>query len=382
MTVERNVVCTFCGCLCDDINLTIEDDRIVKVEKACGNGRGLFEGYNPDPIMPKVMGRDTSFQEAVKEASRILRSARYPLIYGLSSTSSEAQRMTVQLAELIGASIDSTSSVCHGPTGLAMQAVGEPTCTLGEIKNRADLLVFWGCNPLVTHSRHFARYSAFEVLLALKALIMGRTLDAVEVGGIPAEVLQQLAVEMKSCRYGMIFFGMGLTMTNGRDLNVRGVLSLVRELNDHTRFSALPMRGHGNVTGADQVMSWLCGYPFAVNYSRGYPRYGPGEYTAVDLLCSGEADCMLVIASDPAAHFPAPAVKHMKTIPVIAIDPAESLTAAGASVYFPTAMYGIDCEGTAYRMDGVALRLKAPLKRKRPSDEEVLQALIEGVKSC
>jgi len=45
-------------------------------------------------------------------------------------------------------------------------------------------------------------------------------------------------------------------------------------------------------------------------------------------------------------------------------------------------MYGIDCEGTAYRMDGVALRLKAPLKRKRPSDEEVLQALIEGVKSC
>lgn len=423
MTVERNVVCTFCGCLCDDINLTIEDDRIVKVEKACGNGRGLFEGYNPDPIMPKVMGRDTTFQEAVKEASRMLRSASYPLIYGLSSTSSEAQRMTVQLAELIGASIDSTSSVCHGPTGLAMQAVGEPTCTLGEIKNRADLLVFWGCNPLVTHSRHFARYSAmpkgrfipegrrdrkvvvvdvrrsetaksadmylqikqgcdFEVLLALKALIMGRTLDAVEVGGIPAEVLQQLAVEMKSCRYGVIFFGMGLTMTNGRDLNVRGVLSLVRELNDHTRFSALPMRGHGNVTGADQVMSWLCGYPFAVNYSRGYPRYGPGEYTAVDLLCSGEADCMLVIASDPAAHFPAPAVKHMKTIPVIAIDPAESLTAAGASVYFPTAMYGIDCEGTAYRMDGVALRLKAPLKRKRPSDEEVLQALIEGVKSC
>jgi len=423
MNVERNVVCTFCGCLCDDINLTIEDNRIVKVEKACGNGRGLFEGYDPVPKRPKIMGTEASYQEAVNEASRILKSARYPLIYGLSSTSSEAQRMTVQLAELIGASIDSTSSVCHGPTGLAMQAVGEPTCTLGEIKNRADLLIFWGCNPLVTHSRHFARYSAmpkgrfvpegrrdrkvivvdvrrsetaksadmflqikqgcdFEVLLALKALVMGRSLDAVEVGGIPVKLLQQLAGEMKACRYGVIFFGMGLTMTKGRDLNVRGVLSLVRELNDHTRFSALPMRGHGNVTGADQVMSWLCGYPFAVNYSRGYPRYGPGEFTAVDLLCSGEADCMLVIASDPAAHFPAPAVRHMETIPVIAIDPMESLTAAKASVYFPTAMYGVDCEGTAYRMDGVALRLKAPLKRQRPSDEEVLQALIEGVKSC
>ena len=90
---------------------------------------------------------------------QILSSAKYPLIYGLSSTSSEAQRVSVKLAEALGASIDSTSSVCHGPTGLAMQFVGEPTCTLGEIKNRADLLIFWGCNPIVSHSRHFARYS-------------------------------------------------------------------------------------------------------------------------------------------------------------------------------------------------------------------------------
>jgi len=45
-------------------------------------------------------------------------------------------------------------------------------------------------------------------------------------------------------------------------------------------------------------------------------------------------------------------------------------------------MYGVDCEGTAYRMDGVPLRLKAPMKGNRPSDEEVLEAILEGVRRC
>ncbi|HXK99585.1 MAG TPA: formylmethanofuran dehydrogenase subunit B, partial [Acetomicrobium sp.] len=159
LTKAKDVVCTFCGCLCDDIILTLDENRIVKVERACANGMGLFKNYNPDLLSPKIRGKGASWEKAIKEASEILSSAKYPLIYGLSSTSSEAQRVSVKLAEALGASIDSTSSVCHGPTGLAMQFVGEPTCTLGEIKNRADLLIFWGCNPIVSHSRHFARYS-------------------------------------------------------------------------------------------------------------------------------------------------------------------------------------------------------------------------------
>ena len=32
--------------------------------------------------------------------------------------------------------------------------------------------------------------------------------------------------------------------------------SLVAELNDHTRFTAMPMRGHGNVAGADSTLTW------------------------------------------------------------------------------------------------------------------------------
>jgi formylmethanofuran dehydrogenase subunit D len=37
--VHHNVVCTFCGCLCDDIEVEVHDNQISKVKKACLIGR-------------------------------------------------------------------------------------------------------------------------------------------------------------------------------------------------------------------------------------------------------------------------------------------------------------------------------------------------------
>jgi formylmethanofuran dehydrogenase subunit B len=419
-TVIENAVCSFCGCLCDDIVVEVDDGRIIGVRKACANGRGLFTHYDPAPRHPTVDGREVDWEEAIAEAARILNNADSPLIYGLSSTATEAQRKAVELADRLGALIDTTSSVCHGPTGLAMQAVGEPTCTLGEVRNRADLLVFWGCNPAVSHIRHFSRYSVtpkgmltphgrrdrtlvivdvrptastktadlflqvepgadFEALTALRALVQGKEIEAETVAGVSTAQLQELAERMKTCRFGVAFMGMGLTQTRGRDLNVSELFTLVAELNQYTRFTVIPMRGHGNVAGADQVMTWQSGYPFAVSFARGYPRYGPGEFTVVDVLARGEADAALIIASDPAAHFPIAAARQLERIPTIVMDPMPTLTGQTARVVFPTACYGVDAAGTAYRMDGVPIRLRPVLPLARPTDVDVLGQIIEAV---
>jgi formylmethanofuran dehydrogenase subunit B len=419
-TVIENVVCSFCGCLCDDIVVNVENDRVARVRKVCANGRGLFTHYDPAPRRPTLDGREVAWEKAIAEAARILNDADSPLIYGLSSTATEAQRKVVELADRLGAIIDTTSSVCHGPTGLAMQSVGEPTCTLGEVRNRADLLVFWGCNPAVSHIRHFSRYSVtpkgmltphgrrdrtlvivdvrptastkvadlflqvrpgadFEVLTALRALVQGKEIETETVGGISTLQLQELAQRTKTCRFGVVFMGMGLTQTLGRDLNVSELFALVAELNQYTRFSVIPMRGHGNVAGADQVMTWQSGYPFGVSFARGYPRYGPGEFTAVDVLARGEADAALIVASDPVAHFPGAAARQLERIPTIVLDPMPTLTGQTARVVFPTACYGVDAAGTAYRMDGVPIRLRPVLPLTRPTDVDVLDQIIEAV---
>ena len=36
---------------------------------------------------------------------------------------------------------------------------GKVTCTLGEVANRGDLIIFWGGNPAESHPRHFSKYS-------------------------------------------------------------------------------------------------------------------------------------------------------------------------------------------------------------------------------
>src|SRR5262249_8123082 len=128
----------------------------------------------------------------------------------------------------------------------------ESTCTLGEVKNRADLVVFWGSNPVESHPRHLERYSAdpvgefvpqgragrtlvvadvvptasaaradlflpvepgrdFEALWSLRALVAGQRPDPAGSLGAPLPLLEQLAARMTACRFGVVFFGLGLS---------------------------------------------------------------------------------------------------------------------------------------------------------------------------
>jgi formylmethanofuran dehydrogenase subunit B len=238
----EDVVCVFCGCLCDDIEVVVEDNEIVKVVKGCAFSKGMFLNHHKKLAKPMVSGAEVSLEEAIKESVAILKHSHNPLIYGLSGNTCEAQRTAIELAELIGGNIDNTASICHGPTTLGLQTVGAVTCTLGEVKNRADLVVFWGCNPAEAHVRHMARYSVsakgqftpngrrdrtivvvdvrntptaraadvflqvqpgkdYECLSALRAILKGEKLDAYEVGGLPIGDLIDLAERMKKCRF-------------------------------------------------------------------------------------------------------------------------------------------------------------------------------------
>ena len=425
MVVVRDVVCPFCGCLCDDLEVTVEGNEIIGTRNACAISRSKFMNHLENRITaPTVNGRSATLGEAVEAAAEILASARRPLIYGLSSTECGAVARAVELAEVVGGVIDNTSSVCHGPTILALQAVGESRCTLGEVKNRADLIIFWGCNPTEAHLRHLSRYSGtprglytlegrgdryivavdvretnmrrvadlflkiapnrdYELLSALRATVRGGGIQAEAVAGIPRQRIEELAERMRGARMGVIFFGLGLSQSEGRHMNIDAAVGLVADLNRHTKFVLMPMRGHYNVVGANAVNAWQTGYPYAVDLSRGYPRYNPGEYSSVDLLARREADAVLVIASDPAAHLPADAARNLARIPVIALDPKVNMTTMLSGVVFPVAAAGIEAEGTAYRMDGIPIRLRKVVEPPDGvlPDAEVLRMIIDRVRA-
>ena len=415
--VIDDVTCTVCACLCDDLRVFVREGRIVRAEGACGLAEPWFlQQESRQPPVAAINGTPVTLEEAVVHATRILEQAHAPLVYGLSRSSTDGQRAAVRLADLIGASIDTTASLGHGPAVMAMQEVGESTCTLGEAKNRADLVIFWGTNPAVTHPRHGERYSIFprgkfvprgrsdrtvvvvdvqptetsgladvfvrvepdcdfEVLLTLRCLLQGQRPEPGAVTGVPLPVLEDLLARMKACRYGVVFFGFGLSRSRHGQHTVEALLRLVQDLNAHTRFCVCRMRGSGNVTGADTVLAWQTGFPFSVNLSRGYPRYNPGEYSAPNLLERREVDACLLVGSQGVRRFSPAALEHLRRIPTIILDSPLAEPPLMPAVQFTTAIYGIHAPGTAYRMDGVPIPLRAILPRTYPTDAEVLELI-------
>src|SRR5690606_33522506 len=77
----------------------------------------------------------------------VLVRARLPLVYGLVETTVEAQRLAVEIADLAGGAVDTAASAGHEASLLAFQRIGQLTATLGEVRTRADLVVFWGVDP-------------------------------------------------------------------------------------------------------------------------------------------------------------------------------------------------------------------------------------------
>ncbi len=474
MTLVKNVTCPICGTLCDDLELEVEGNSIIDVRNACAISEAKFLNFNdPKHRNMKPLARkdgeliEVSLEEAIERSARILAEASYPILYGWSCTSCQAIRVGIELAEEVGGVIDNTSTVCHGPSILSIQNVGIPTCTLGQIRHRADLIVYWASDPYSAHPRHIERYTSFsdgrfqesewehyvarlrgilgkkrisrasarvlmheisipaitglklppkfetkkrklivvdvrktrsaeiadffiqvepnkdfELLQALRLLVKDEDLEVDKVGGVPVDLLEDVADTLISCNFGVFFFGVGLTMSAGKHQNIDAAIALTKDLNYRTKFAIIPMRGHFNVAGANIVSTWQTGYPFAVDFSHNYPRYNPGETSVVDILQRDETDASLIIASDPVSNFPRSAVQNLVKNPMIAIDPVISPTTIMADVVIPSAFVGIEAEGTAYRMDRVPLPMKKVVEPPKIclTDEEILQRILLQVR--
>ncbi|HJJ30470.1 MAG TPA: formylmethanofuran dehydrogenase subunit B, partial [Methanocorpusculum sp.] len=293
---------------------------------------------------------------------------------------------------------------------------------LGQIKNRADVIVYWGCNPIAAHPRHLSRYSTyatgafrpegrsnrtlivvdiretdtakladifvqvnpggdFALFNALRAVVRGeRDVIPDNVAGVERNVIFKVADILLAAKFGSFFTGIGLTQSRGKYKNVRAGIELVDELNRYTKYTLTPLRGHWNVDGTNQMFSLVAGYPYAVDYSRGIVHYNPGETSGVDILAKKEADAVLILGTDLGAHFPRETVEHLARINTVVIDPFLSLSTAIAKLHIPVAAVGIDAEGTAYRLDGVPIHVKKVFTTDMLSDEEILTKILAEIR--
>lgn len=394
--------CAGCGLLCDDITAVVgAGGALERLERTCPLGDAWFaDRVSATAPAARIGGREAPLDEAFAAAAAILGEARAPLVYGLGQTSCEAQRAAVALADAIGATVDPAGPLLDGASGVAFQARGASTATLGDVRDRAEVVVVWHADPATTHPRLLERLRLpaadrvlvvvderptataeqadvfvelpadreVEALLTLRALVREEPIE-----GEPAPALADLAARLRGCENGAIL------------QHVRGAVAahelhaLVRDLCRTTHAVSVTLRREGNAAGAEDVLAWQTGYPAAVSLADGFPRSSPGELSAAAVLRRGDADAALVVGSDPLDHLPDEAAARLRAIPVVSVDARETATAAAARVAFTTAAAGVHRPGVAHRLDGVPVPLRAVLASERPSDEEVLMAIAERI---
>jgi len=113
LEVINNATCTFCGCVCDDIQLHHDGVRIHDAKKACVLGTAWFTHHTAEKKYPAALidGREATVDEAIEAAASLLHAADMPLVYGMSNPTCEAQKECVALADRLGGLLDSHTSL-------------------------------------------------------------------------------------------------------------------------------------------------------------------------------------------------------------------------------------------------------------------------------
>ena len=422
-----DVTCPVCGITCDDIEVEVDDVSVV-TRNACIMGDAKFKELRSSHRItaPLIEGKEAPWSDAIDKAAEIFVNAKRPFFFIGSETATEAMSVGIEIAEMLGGLVDGNATICHGPTVMAIQDVGRVGCTLGETRNRADLDIYWGANPEDSHPRHLSRHSVFqrgfftgqgrfgrqivvvdprrsttaehadlhlqlkpgtdfEVLNALMTILSGFEPHEsfTEVTGISREDIYKAADMIKDARFGVIWVGLGIASTRGKHYNASMAMRLTQLGNKYGKFVILANRGHCNVAGFNEVLAWQCGFPYAVDFSTGEPRYQPGEYSTVDALRRGEVDALFCMCADLGAHLPKRAVERMCEIPVVSIETAEGPQAFISDVVLPGVLDGMECEGTFYRMDNVPCYARSfidPPFDFTKSNEDTLIQLRDAIK--
>jgi formylmethanofuran dehydrogenase subunit B len=402
-------ICTGCSLLCEDIELVLKTGAIEEAKNLCRKGYGHFQALFTERTSPMIDGKEVSIDQAIKEAAGILKGAKQPLLYGWSNSTLEAQKVGIKLAKTISATIDDTSSFCQG---ILLEKVlrGEvPTCTLDDVRNFADVSMFWGSDPANSHPRHLSRFAyyprgekrqkgyeeertciAVDVRKSSTAQLCDHyfrvppggdaefieAMQAVLDGKIPRfgdkKRMIELGTILRKAEFGVIFPGLGMIYSLGERIDL--LEALTAKLNEVTTFKVIPMVGHYNTRGFNQLLLDETGYINQISFKGGETMHGP-EHSAV--AAAKECDAAMVIGSDPLSALPFGTARSLAKTQLIAIDPRRSLTTDAAKVVIPSRMYGLEAGGSAIRMDGVKIEFEPIVSSDLPSDEEILNRIAE-----
>ena len=409
------VTCLGCGCGCDDLVVEVADGRIASVAPPCPLAQAWF-GDGRVPSAVRRGGVEAPIDAALSEASELLaRASGRVLVVLAPDITSQAQRAALALADFLRARVESSTSGPAAAGLLVAQRRGRTSATLGEIRNRADMVLFWAVDPGGRYPRYWSRYApepigthvpdgrqgrvviavsigrdrgpaAADVALALdpdQEILALSVMRAVALGNAlgelapPLKAAAEIGAQLAKARYSAIVHEAEPSAEPARDpYRGEGLLALAQALNTPSRAALSSLRAGGNRSGAEVVLTSQTGYPMRVTYANGTPQYRPAGRGLAE--AAADAEAILVVGAAAAMGESLSSVAGRT--PVVIVGPRASDAPFAARIAVDTGIAGIHEGGTAYRMDDTPLRLRPPLQGGR-SAVDVLTALLAGVQA-
>ncbi|MGI9336332.1 MAG: formylmethanofuran dehydrogenase subunit B [Gammaproteobacteria bacterium] len=410
--IHSEVVCPFCGLLCDDLDVETRGPDVEVKANGCELSRRRFTEANVEWPGVKVGGRACSIDEATQRAGELLHAAAQPVMYGLATDLAGA-RAVLSLARRAGAIVDHANGAALQRNLSVTQHSGGFVTTLSEVRNRADLIVLMGTGSLARFPRLVERVFAptqalvperraareciafgndadiethgasswsviacesaalGEVAMALRALVQSVELDAPRAGGIPMAQLRDVAERLAGAHYAVLVWSAAELEHEHAELSVEAFAELVRALNLNGRAASLPLGGTQGDVGMNQVCAWQSGWPLRVGFAQGVPDYDPHLNDVQRLVRDGEADCCLWLSS-----FAAEGQPPAGPAPLIALAHPGARFDVEPAVHIPVAIPGVDNAGLVQRSDGVVTLPLSRLREPRgPGAAKVLSSI-------
>jgi formylmethanofuran dehydrogenase subunit B len=238
------------------------------------------------------------------DAAAKLRSARRVLVTGLRDASLEAASAACDLAEALGAAIDFGEADVDRPAGPTIARAGAVTADPEEMRDRADLVILWGCDPTQANPAVAALIPSQATVLRMPPpgadsvaaarlvhlLVRGGSPPAAGGAGVEACVAARDAIHRASC-VAII------TLDSADQLGLEpwAITHLVREIAHAKPAFEIPL-GRGGHAAAAAVCTWRYGAAGAIaRADRDGGRFLPGEASARRLIERGEVDCVVAV---------------------------------------------------------------------------------------
>ena len=412
------MVCPGCGCLCDDLDISVEDGRIVEVDNVCLWGGSKFFNAPKFHLQkerhrlrhPQIRERrrweTVPYEAALGQAAEILAGARRPVIYGLTNSGSWAQEAALGLARQLRARLEPADLAFRFPYYRSLQRHGLFWASLEVIRDEAETVLFWGANPLHSCPRHVVRYSLFARGRFTERGVEERQTAAVDIyrtemarfcplfvkvepgqeirllDGIIATLggqesahrvkgTKRLAKFLARSEYAVIFCGRGASYGPALEI-FDGLARLASLLNQRGRCVLFPLAGEFNSTGLWHLLLRELGSPGAPDF--GHPQGlrldpAPVDFREVDAVLATGADLLWNLPDEEARDL------RRRQVPLVVLSPFANRTAAQARVILPVALSGVETPEVAYRMDGLPVALGQVLPAAAPPDHQVLEDL-------